>query len=237
MIPIFPDIIILAGGFGTRLQSVVNDVPKPMAPVAEKPFLFWLLNYLKTFKPNKIILSTGYKHEVIKEYFGNSFHHIPIVYSIEKDPLGTGGAIKKAFGLVETENSLVLNGDTFFKLNHLEFLKFHLSENALFSMALKQMNNPDRYGTVEVKNSSILNFHEKDYSLKQGLINTGVYLMSKQLENYFPSAECFSFEKDFMEIKTSEMPMKGYIADNYFIDIGIPDDYKKANEEFPKLFN
>jgi D-glycero-alpha-D-manno-heptose 1-phosphate guanylyltransferase len=234
---VFPDIIILAGGFGTRLQSVVKDVPKPMAPVAEKPFLYWLLNYLKAFNPNKIILSTGYKHEVIEEYFGDSFHNIPLEYSIEKESLGTGGAIKKAFDLLETDNTLVLNGDTFFRQNHLDFLNFHLKEKSLFSMALKQMNNPYRYGTVEVQNSKIVHFHEKDLTLKDGLINTGVYLMSKQLVDYLPEADCFSFEKDFMEINAKEIEMKGYITDNYFIDIGIPEDYNKANDEFPKLFN
>ncbi len=233
----FPDVIILAGGFGTRLQSVVKDVPKPMAPVADIPFLEWLINYLSKFSPNKIILSTGYKHEIIEAHFGKSFKNIPIVYSIETDPLGTGGAIKKAFNLVSTENCLVLNGDTFLQIDHLNFLNFHIKSDALFTMALKPMKNPARYGTVETEGETIKKFNEKNPDLAEGLINTGVYLMKKEILKHFPEQEKFSFETDFMEPKTGEIEMKSYITDDYFIDIGIPEDYKKANDEFPNLFN
>ena len=233
----FPDIIILAGGFGTRLQSVVKDLPKPMAPIAGKPFLDWLISYLSDFDPNKIILSTGYKHETIEAYFGNRFKNIPIVYSIETEPLGTGGAIKKAFNLVDTANCLVLNGDTFLHVDHSDFLSFHTSSKSGFTMALKPMLNPSRYGTVEIEGNSIMRFNEKDPDLTEGLINTGVYLMSKDFVDYFPEEEKFSFENDFMEIKTGKIEMKAFIANDYFIDIGIPEDYKKANDEFPALFN
>jgi D-glycero-alpha-D-manno-heptose 1-phosphate guanylyltransferase len=233
----FPDVIILAGGFGTRLQSVVKDVPKPMAPVADIPFLEWLINYLSKFSPNKIILSTGYKHEIIEAHFRKNFKNIPIVYSIEIDPLGTGGAIKKAFNLVSTENCLVLNGDTFLQIDHPNFLNFHIKSEALFTMALKPMKNPARYGTVETEGETIKKFHEKNPDLAEGLINTGVYLMKKEILKHFPEQEKFSFETDFMELKTGEIEMKSYITDDYFIDIGIPEDYKKANDEFPDLFN
>ncbi len=233
----FPDIIILAGGFGTRLQTVVKDVPKPMAPVDGKPFLEWLINYLSKISPNKIILSTGYKHEIIEAHFGKSYKNIPIVYSIETYPLGTGGAIKKALNLIETENCLVLNGDTFLQIDHLNFLNFHNKSNALFSMALKPMKNPARYGTVETDGDAIKKFNEKNPELSEGLINTGVYLMNKSIIKHFPEQEKFSFETDFMELKTGEIEMKSFITDDYFIDIGIPEDYKKANDEFPNLFN
>ncbi len=233
----FPDIIILAGGFGTRLKSVVKDVPKPMAPIAGKPFLEWLINYLSVFNPNKIILSTGYKHETIEAHFGKSFKNIPIVYSIETNPLGTGGAIKKALNLVETENCLVLNGDTFLQIDHPNFLNFHNVNKALFSMALKPMKNPARYGTLETEGDTIKKFNEKNPKLSEGLINTGVYLMNKSIIKHLPIQEKFSFEIDFMELKTSEMEMKSFITDDYFIDIGIPEDYKKANDEFPNIFN
>jgi len=233
----FPDIIILAGGFGTRLQSVVKEVPKPMAPIAGKPFLEWLISYLSVYNPHKIILSTGYKHEVIEAHFGNLFNTIPIVYSIETEPLGTGGAIKKAFNLVETKNCLVLNGDTFLQIDYYNFINFHTEQKGLFSMALKPMNKPTRYGTVETSNETIKSFKEKNPNLEEGLINTGVYLMNKKIEEYFPAIEKFSFEIDFMELKTKEIEMNAYISDDYFIDIGIPEDYQKANDEFPKLFN
>lgn len=232
-----PDIIILAGGFGTRLQSVVNEVPKPMAPIAEKPFLEWLLKYLAPFKPKKFILSTGYLHQVIEDYFGNSFEGIPVVYSRETEPLGTGGAIKKALSLVNTEDALVLNGDTFLKVDHHEFYQFHIQHDAIFSMVLKPMEKPTRYGTVTCNINRIENFNEKNEHCEFGLINTGVYLMNKMVEAYLPESEKFSFEKEFLEVQTPSIIMQGFNSDAYFIDIGIPDDFHRANNEFTKLFH
>jgi len=235
MKPVFPDIIILAGGFGTRLQSVVKDVPKPMAPIADKPFLQWLLEYLTPFKPGQIILSTGYKHDSIESYFGKHFKGIPINYSIENEPLGTGGAIKKAMTLVKTKNALVLNGDTFLRIKHLEFFNFHCLNNSIFTMALKPMENPTRYGTVTCDQNRIVQFNEKDEKCENGLINTGVYLLSAMVSEHFPVEEKFSFEKDFLEPKSNELNMHCFVTDAYFIDIGIPEDFQKANNEFPKL--
>lgn len=237
MINEFPDIIILAGGFGTRLQSVIKDVPKPMAPIANRPFLEWLLEYLVPFKPAQFILSTGYMHEVIEDHFGKSYQGIPIIYSVETEPLGTGGAIKKAMSLVKTEHALVLNGDTFLRIDHSAFYTFHTRLGALFSMALKLMESPTRYGTVSCEDSTILHFNEKDENCKNGLINTGVYLLNARVALHFPDAEKFSFEKDFLEHKTGSIKMLGFKTDTYFIDIGIPEDFQKANHDFPKLFN
>ncbi len=233
----FPDIIVLAGGFGTRLQTLVTDVPKPMAPVAGNPFLEWLIRYLSQFNPNKIILCTGYKHEVVESYFGSKFMNIPIVYSVETTPLGTGGAIKKALDLVETEQCLVLNGDSFFKINLLNFLNFHITNDALYSMALKPVANPLRYGTVEMDGNRVVMFNEKKKDIKLGLINTGVYLMKKSIYGNFPQNETFSIETDFMETCANNFEIYGFICDDYFIDIGIPEDYLKANHEFATLFN
>jgi len=233
----FPEIIILAGGFGTRLQSIVKDVPKPMAPIAGKPFLYWLLNYISKYNPPKIILCTGYKHEVIEDYFGNLFEGIPLVYSIETEPLGTGGAIKKAFDLTTCERLIALNGDTFFKMDYKAFLEFHLNNKSEFTMALKPLNKPARYGTVILNDLKIVSFKEKNPDLDQGLINTGVYLFNQTIVQKFPNLLKFSFENDFMEKQTHSMIINGFVSENYFIDIGIPEDFKKANDEFPGLFN
>ncbi len=233
----FPAIIILAGGFGTRLQSVVNDVPKPMANVAGKPFLEWLIHYLTPYNPNKIILCTGYKHETIESHFGPKFNGISIQYSIETTPLGTGGAIKKALNLVETESCLILNGDSFFKINLLNFLQFHHAHSSYFSMALKPVLNPMRYGTVVMDGHRVNQFNEKQLNLKDGLINTGVYFVNTAIKNQLPAEETFSIETDFMEKCTNTFTINGFIADDYFIDIGVPDDYTKANNEFAALFN
>ena len=191
--------------------------------------------YLCSLKPNKFILSTGYKHQIIEDYFGNCFKNIPIEYCIEKEPLGTGGAIKKANNFIETENFIVINGDTFIQLNYMDLLAFH--KNEMFTMVLKSMQNPYRYGTVNLEENRITHFNEKSPSLVTGLINTGVYVINNKIINHFPVSEKFSFEKDFLEVKSNEMIMKGYQTEGYFIDIGIPQDYKKANDEFSELFN
>ncbi|MCC6722453.1 MAG: nucleotidyltransferase family protein [Bacteroidia bacterium] len=232
-----PEVIILAGGMGTRLQSVIKDVPKPMAMVANKPFLYWLINYVSKFNPPKIIISTGHLSQTIKDFFGTAFGEITIEYSHEEYPLGTGGAIKKALHKCNTQNCIVLNGDSIFKIDFNSFFKFHKIHNSNFSMALKLVDNPYRYGTVELIKDRIIGFREKDNTLKKGLINTGIYLFSKNIYDLMPKDEKFSFEKDFLEKKLDFINFKGYISDGYFIDIGIPDDYKKANYEFPQIFN
>lgn len=234
MSAVFPDIILLAGGMGTRLQSVVRDVPKPMAPVAGKPFLEWLLLHLQPYRPGQFILSTGYKHEVVEACFGNNFNGIPIRYAIENEPLGTGGAIQFAMEYAQSDHCLVINGDTWFDINHQALFDFHMNNKALFTMALKPITNPYRYGTVEMEGARITRFLEKDPSIPMGLINTGVYCISKEILPYFPALRSFSLEKDFMEPKTAEIPMYGFVSDGYFIDIGIPEDYQMANEAFLK---
>lgn len=237
MISKLPDVIILAGGKGTRLQSVIKDIPKPMAMVANKPFLYWLINYVSKFNPPKIIISTGHLSQTIKDFFGTAFDEITIEYSHEEYPLGTGGAIKKALQKSNTQNCIVLNGDSIFKIDFNSFFQFHKIHNSNFSMALKMVNYPYRYGTVEMSKNKIVGFKEKDNSLKKGLINTGIYLFSKNIYDLMPEEEMFSFEKDFLEKKLDSLSINGFISDGYFIDIGIPDDYNKANNEFPEIFN
>ena len=232
-----PDTIVLAGGLGTRLQSVIKNTPKPMANVAGKPFLYWLLNYISNYNPSKIILSTGYLSETIEEFFGNNFNNIPIIYSVEDAPLGTGGAIKKALGYCNSDNCMVINGDTFFKIDFYELLKFHTEQNSDFTISLKELENPVRYGTVELTGFDITRFREKNQELKRGFINAGIYLFKKSISGFLPNEEKFSFEKDFLETSLNKLKFKGMISNGNFIDIGIPEDYKKANDEFYEIFN
>ncbi|GAB6072775.1 D-glycero-D-manno-heptose 1-phosphate guanosyltransferase [Venenivibrio stagnispumantis] len=224
--------IILAGGLGTRLQSVVKDLPKPMADINKKPFLEYLFNYLNYFKIKKIILAVGYKKDIIKEYFGNKYKDIAIVYSEEKELLGTGGAIKQAIEFCEEQEILILNGDTFFDIDLNKFYDFHISKHSKLSLALKLMKNFDRYGAIEIdENKKIVAFLEKAYK-QEGFINGGVYLLNK---NFFMSLnfhEKFSFEKEFMEKYYKVYDFYGFPFDNYFIDIGIPEDYEKAKRDF-----
>ncbi|MEO0042666.1 MAG: hypothetical protein RL329_2114, partial [Bacteroidota bacterium] len=138
--------IILAGGMGTRLREAVADVPKPMAPIGNRPFLAYLLDDLKIQKIKKVVLSVGYQYEVIQNYFGNHYKGIQISYSIENQPLGTGGGIRLALNECRQENIFILNGDTFFKVNLSKLATFHHRTQADLSIALKKMSHFDRYG-------------------------------------------------------------------------------------------
>jgi D-glycero-alpha-D-manno-heptose 1-phosphate guanylyltransferase len=226
--------LILAGGFGTRLKSILTDLPKPMALLKNLPFLSYLLEQLNKYNFEKVILAVGYKYEVIEEYFGTSFKGIKLVYSIEKEPLGTGGAISEAAGLIESDNFFVLNGDTFFKVDFDRMEEKFLHSESGLMIALKPMENFERYGNVSIDHERIISFNEKEFCGK-GLINGGTYLLSKEWLNKNASAIKYSFEKDILEKVVDNDNISYYISDEYFIDIGIPEDYLKASAELPDL--
>jgi D-glycero-alpha-D-manno-heptose 1-phosphate guanylyltransferase len=220
-------VIILAGGFGTRLSTVVKDVPKPMAPINGKPFLHYIFKELQHQKIKQVVLSVGHLKEVIQDYFQDSYLGISIQYAIENEPFGTGGGIKHAFNFVE-DDAFVLNGDTFFDIELSKLKK----TDADISIALKPMFNFDRYGTVELNNENrIVSFNEKKYC-EHGLINGGVYYFKKSMFDKIETERKFSFEKDILEKHLHHLQIQGTVFDNYFIDIGIPEDYKQAQIDF-----
>jgi len=227
-------LIILAGGFGTRLRSVVSDLPKCMAPVNGKPFLAYVINHFVQQGIRNFIFSLGYKHQVIIEYLSQlTIDHSPfnIHYSIEEEPLGTGGAIKKACTLASNKNIFVTNGDTLFKANVSSLRNFHLEKKAECTLALKPMKNFDRYGVIELNgDASVKSFHEKK-QYQQGLINGGLYMLN--IESFLSKSlpEKFSFETAYLEKFYTQNHMYGLIQDEYFIDIGIPEDYARAQSE------
>jgi D-glycero-alpha-D-manno-heptose 1-phosphate guanylyltransferase len=224
--------IILAGGLGTRLQSVVKDVPKCMAEVAGEPFLYHLFNYAAREAFGHVILSLGYKADVVLEWLGDKTFPFQVSYVIENEPLGTGGAVKLAFGKVFGQSAYVINGDTFFDINTDTLSDFHTRKNASISLALKPMTDFDRYGSVELNEKErVIRFNEKQYR-SEGLINGGVYLIDKSIFSSFDLPEKFSFEKDIMEAHLHDIAIYGQSFDNYFIDIGIPSDFEKANKDF-----
>ncbi len=224
-------IIILAGGLGTRLRSVVSDLPKCMASVNGKPFLAYLIDYFQQQGITNFIFSVGYKHEIIEEYLNNNLLTVNYQLSIEEEPLGTGGAIEKACSLVKDENVFVTNGDTLFKANISSLQSFHQQKNADCTLALKPMKDFNRYGVIELnEDDSIKNFSEKNY-YERGLINGGLYMLKVQqfLSESFP--EKFSFETSYLEKFYHQHKIYGLIQDEYFIDIGIPEDYKRVQKE------
>jgi len=219
--------IVLAGGLGTRLRSVVSDLPKPMAPIDDKPFLEYILKYLRKNGITRVILSVGYKWETIKEYFGNNFEDIELIYSVEDEPLGTGGAIKKAINEVNSDKVFIINGDTFFDV---DLKNLVLKDNSKLILSLKNMIDFDRYGCVESDGGDfVTKFTEKGYK-ESGNINGGIYLASKGIFDEFNLSEKFSFE-EFMQVNFNELKISVKVFENYFIDIGIPEDYQKAQSE------
>jgi len=229
--------IILAGGKGTRLQSVIPDLPKPMAPVRGKPFLEYLLKFLSAQGIKSAILSVGYEHEKIVAHFGKTFSGLNLRYAIEDRPLGTGGGIRLASSMMTGESAIVFNGDSLFCINLNSFSAFHAANNAILSLALLPMKNFDRYGTVKVNEGNlILAFREKRPT-ESGLINAGVYAINRKIWEQFDFPASFSFEKDLMETHCQGVPFYGYVEDAYFIDIGIPEDYQRAQNEFERFEN
>ncbi len=229
--------IILAGGLGTRLRSVVSDVPKCMAPVNGIPFLHFIISYLKKEGVERFIFSLGYKSEIVTEYVDRTFPEIDREYVIEDSPLGTGGAIKLACSKVKGTDVLILNGDTLFNINLEELLSFHKHRKSDFTVALKEMTAFSRYGAVEIdRHFEIKAFHEKKYCEK-GLINGGVYVLNKHslLKENLP--DVFSFEKDFLEANVGRLKFTGLECAYYFIDIGIPEDYDRFIKDFNLIFD
>lgn len=230
-------VVILAGGEGKRLKEVLNGQPKPMAKVAGRPFLEYLLLYLKKYNLKDIILSVGYKKDLIKDYFGDGRRFgVTIDYVEENDFLGTGGAIKfAADGRDLGEHFLVVNGDSFFNLDYHAFLNFHLSSPGIITMALTRIKNPTRSGVVELSsNSTVLKFNEKIAAEGPSLINVGIYAFSRKIIDHFPEQEKFSLENDvFPNLLNAKI--LGFPADGYFIDIGIPEDFLRAQEDFSKI--
>lgn len=232
------DAIILAGGLGTRLRSVVNEVPKCMAPVCERPFLYYILTYLKKFNEiDRIILSLGYKHELIIEWIEQQTELLfQFQYSIENEPLGTGGAIKKAMSLVQSNEVIILNGDTFFDVDISQLIKSHRINNSMLSIALKPMLNFNRYGNVEIDDNNLITAFKEKSSCEQGQINGGIYIINSinAMMNNLP--EQFSFETEVLQKQINNRNIYGFIHNGYFIDIGIPEDYVVANKDFINMF-
>jgi len=218
--------IILAGGFGTRLQSVVSNVPKPMAPIGDKPFLAILLDDLEQQGFSHVVLAVHHLKEKIIDYFSDYDTNLHISYAIEKRPLGTGGAIVNALQHVDFKKPIfVINGDTFVELNYTLMLKQYMTETADFCMAVHEKQNCSRYGTVIINDDKNIIAFEHSKQPSAGLINAGIYLFSYNLLQSFQIDSPFSFEQDFLYPVINQIKSTAFLTTGYFIDIGIPEDY------------
>lgn len=228
------EVVILVGGLGERLKSVVKDVPKPLASVNGRPFLWYIVNRLLQEDVRRIILSAGYKADLIKEFVLKFFPRENIEIVVEKELLGTGGALKFSLSFIYNDHFFFLNGDSFFDISLRRFEKDSFSKDDFdISMALSEAENPERFGVVETdEHFNVIGFKEKGLKRGKSYINAGVYIISKKvIKNYLESfPNKFSFEKDVLEkleLKTVGIPYK---AD--FIDIGMPQDYLRAEKLF-----
>ena len=224
--------IILAGGLGTRLRPVVSDVPKSLAPVAGKPFLHYVLEHTKKQGVRNFVFALGYRTDMIEQFVKENLSAGSYRFSVEDEPLGTGGAIYKACALIGEENCFVLNADTYFGASLKDLSALHEQRQADCTLALKSMQRFDRYGMVEINSEQIVTgFHEKKFQ-ESGLINGGVYALNKVSFSKKRFPPVFSFEKDYLEKEYPGKKILGLVSDSYFIDIGIPEDYERAQRDF-----
>ena len=227
--------IILAGGLGTRLQSIVSHVPKPMAMVGDEPFLAALLRYMHMQGVSKVVFALHHQAQVIRAHFGHRFAGLDIDYSIETMPLGTGGAIQKALSMLATNSPVfVANGDSLVMLNYREMLEKHIALGAPLSIASVQMPVTNRYSKLTIHNERITHYDVLGDE-QAGAISTGFYVMQPDVFSPFSMPEAFSFERDFLGVHTPALRPAAFEHVEYFIDIGIPADYQRAQAEVPKM--
>jgi D-glycero-alpha-D-manno-heptose 1-phosphate guanylyltransferase len=230
------EVIILAGGQGKRLQSVVSDLPKPMANIAGRPFLWWLMTRLSRQQVGRVILSVGYKAEVIQDYFGDAFNGIDIAYSVESEPLGTGGAIRFALEQAGETQVVVLNGDTYtdIELRSLRD-KLECSKRDL-AIAVTHLDDVSRYGAVllDEETETIHGFHEKQGG-SAGYINAGIYCLRRDIFDRYSVPTRFSFERDFLTKWLSLLRPVAFPNVRAFIDIGVPEDFALAQTLIPEI--
>jgi len=226
------EILILAGGFGTRLRTEVPDLPKPLAPVAGRPFLAYLLDRYAAVGMQRAILATGYMGDRVEADIGHRWNGMEVVYSREETPLGTGGAVAAALTYVQGDGLHVCNGDTW-----LEYAPAALeaaADGVSMSIALAKVPDVSRYGVVDVAGGRVSHFHEKRPG-GAGLINAGCYFLGSRTLASLQRSGAFSFEREVLEPLAAEGQVGTLVDTRDFIDIGVPDDYRRAQLQFARV--
>jgi D-glycero-alpha-D-manno-heptose 1-phosphate guanylyltransferase len=220
--------IILAGGLGTRLASVTGGAPKVLADVGGRPFLSYLLDDLVTSGAARVILAVGHRSEEVISQFGSSYRTLPLSYVVERQLLGTGGAILNAMSALSGIDALVLNGDTWVRVDQRAMMIAHRKWPSELTMAIAPVQDVARFGAVEFSGSQITTFLEKGKS-GPGFINAGLYALSREVFGTREPGDAFSFERDILEPRLlSRQSISAFQAEAGFIDIGIPEDYARA---------
>jgi NDP-sugar pyrophosphorylase family protein len=221
--------VILAGGRGTRLQAVLADRPKPLAPVAGRPFLTYLLDQVVDAGVSRIVVSTGYLAEQFADVIGTTYRNVNIAYANEDQPLGTGGAIRFAGLQADADQLLVMNGDSYCDADLRAFIHWHADNEHDTSLLLVRVADASRYGTVEIAPAHHIEaFLEKCPDPVPGLINAGVYLLRRPMLELLPPGPS-SIERDAFPAWIQQHYVKGWVTDGAFIDIGVPSDYERSH--------
>ena len=230
-------ILILSGGFGTRLRSIVSDRQKVVADVIGQPFITYILDQISDAGGEDVILCTGFMGEQLEKLLGNRYKTLSLRYSKEDKSLGTAGAVRNAFDMIKSKNIMVFNGDSYCNINPRDLLERHLALNSSCTLSLVKAADVSRYGCVNFDSANMVtSFEEKKAEIRSGWINSGIYCINSELIALMPENKKMSFEKDFFP----EMIGKGLFAfpqDTEFIDIGTPSSYKEAESFFNKINN
>jgi D-glycero-alpha-D-manno-heptose 1-phosphate guanylyltransferase len=229
--------IVLAGGLGTRLASVSNGTPKVLMPINGKPFIEYVFDNLIAAGISRAVVTASYKWELLHSTYGDKYKTLELLWSIEFEPLGTGGAIKQAFDLHNVHEAVVVNADTIFKVDLAEIVQFHRAKMSQITIAMRHVDDVNRYGEVTVGVDGMLTaFNEKSRS-GPGLINGGVYVIDSSFWKGHSFDVVFSFERDCLQQLVGKDRLFGIVQDGYFIDIGIPEDLERAQNELKTLHN
>ena len=227
--------VVLVGGFGTRLRVVVPELPKVLAEISGKPFLFYILDQLSEAGLKTVILCTGYLGDYVKSKVGEKYRSLSIKYSHETTPLGTGGALSLALPYIQSSDVLVSNGDSYCSADLVGMWEWHMKKKAMATLLLTHMDDTSRYGHVSMASvDRIIGFNEKESTSKPGWINAGVYLIRRELLTDIPEKKCVSLEREVFP-SWCHRGLYGYQTHSKFIDIGTPESYAQAERFFTTI--
>ena len=225
------DVAILCGGRGTRLQTVVNDRPKPMAEINGKPFLDFLIKRIASYGFRRFILCTGYKSAHIADYYNKLHDQLTYIISEETSPLGTAGAISNAKHKFKSNPVLVLNGDSYCPTNLSQLIDFHKCKQAATTIVLTEIENPQDFGVITLnQQEQISGFNEKPQSSEPGIINAGIYVLSSNAIASIPTGKSASLETEVFPALIAKGEVYGYTSHEKLIDIGTPEQLEKAKQ-------
>ena len=225
-------VVILAGGLGTRLRSVLSDRPKILAQVMGRPFLTYLLDQISSAGASKVILCTGYMGDMVQEVYGDVYKSLHMFYSQENEPFGTGGALRLALPLIESDHAMVMNGDSYIRTDLNSYVDWFFQIDRKASLLLVKVPDTSRYGMVKMeKDNRVSVFEEKEKAKGAGWINAGVYLLKTSLLKSISAGKTFSLERDFFPSLLGN-GLFGYQCKGRFIDIGTPESYATAEKFF-----